>query len=271
MRDVLAPIPDAVGPTLQAMHAYARAVGALPRIHAISHPLWWHAALDVSPTGMATTQMALPEGYAVGRLDHRSSEVVLETSHGRGWRWSMRDGMTGSEMAAALIHAAGDAGLEGDYDAAKYASDEPTEYDPAVAVDYMDVLLGMQDVFHRHKATLPGKASPIHVWPHGFDLAFDWVGTRIERNEEAGQLSEQPATLNLGLYPKGEAYLYSNPWPFSDELTDVELPAGATWHTDGWKGSILPYDAVAGRPGGVDTVLAYAAAVFAAASPTLTA
>jgi len=85
-------------------------------------------------------------------------------------------------------------------------------------------------------------------------------------------MNVSPAQLNLGFYPRGRPYFYSNPWPFEgDALLPVELPYGASWHTDGWEGSVLYYDEVAGRPDGRERVLAYARAVFAAAVPTLSA
>jgi hypothetical protein len=127
-------------------------------------------------------------------------------------------------------------------------------------------------VFTEHRNLLGGEVGPIQLWPHGFDLAFEWFGTRKEVFEEDGKVTEHPSQLNLGFYPAGRAYLYSNPWPFEgDKLTDVELPSGAQWNTEGWEGSILHYDEIQVDPDATEAVLAYAKAVYAAAAPTLTA
>jgi Family of unknown function (DUF5996) len=108
------------------------------------------------------------------------------------------------------------------------------------------------------------------VWPHGFDIACEWYSTRMVEHDENGTVTTSPAQINLGLYPKDGAYFYSNPWPFdAAALLDVPLPEPAAWHTDGWLGSILAYDEVAGRPDGRRRVLEFAAAVHAAAAPTL--
>ena len=84
-------------------------------------------------------------------------------------------------------------------------------------------------------------------------------------------MAELPAQINLGFYPAGDAYFYSNPWPFDgDALLDVALPEGARWNTEGWEGSILAYADLAGQPDGVERFLEYAGVVFDASSPLLT-
>ena len=103
-------------------------------------------------------------------------------------------------------------------------------------------------------------------------MAFEWFGTRVEEYEEHGEVTQYPSQCNFGFYPGGRAYLYANPWPFeSDILLGVELPAGAEWHTEGWQGSILYYDQVAGAANAEQMILDFFGTVFDHAAPTLTA
>jgi hypothetical protein len=89
-------------------------------------------------------------------------------------------------------------------------------------------------------------------------------------HDEDGEVGELPAQINLGFYPAGEAYFYSNPWPFDGEtLLAVALPDGARWNTEGWEGSMLEYADLAGRSDGVERFLEYAGVVFDTASPLL--
>ena len=98
-------------------------------------------------------------------------------------------------------------------------------------------------MFERHRVSLGDRVSPIQLWPRGFDLAFEWYNTRTEEYEG----ETLAAHLNLGFFPGGDRpYFYSNPWPFDPALTQVALPQGAVWQTDGWNGTMLPYDAVQG-------------------------
>jgi hypothetical protein len=42
-----------------------------------------------------------------------------------------------------------------------------------------------------------------------------------------------------------EPYFYANAWPEPEGYIGAEgvLPAEAHWHTEGWRGAFLPYDA----------------------------
>ena len=269
----LPPLPEDWEPTRATLHAYALAVGAVPRAHAAFHPRWWHVSLVVRSDGLVTDSMPVPGGGSVVvRMDFGRHMVVVETD--AGWRRevSMAAGLTGTELGAWLIATFAALGLAGEYDTVRFANDEPQSYDPAAAETFWHVLTGAERVLAVHRNGLSGEVGPIQFWPHGFDLAFEWFGTRVESSEEDGVVTEHPAQLNLGFYPAGRAYFFSNPWPFeADRLLGTALPSGAEWHTEGWEGSILSYDLVAGMPDADERVLAYAGAVYEVAAPTLTA
>jgi hypothetical protein len=121
---------------------------------------------------------------------------------------------------------------------------------------------------------LSGECSPVLLWPHGFDLGFVWFGTRIVTYEENGNILRAPAQLNLGFSPgepsQSKPYFYSNPWPFEkDKLVDHLLPAGASWFSAGWNGSLLPYRELVNDIHAESRLLEYAQAVFEIAAPSL--
>jgi hypothetical protein len=119
---------------------------------------------------------------------------------------------------------------------------------------------------------LIGEVEPVQLWPHGFDLAFEWYGTRVEVQDEGGERQELPAQLNLGFFPGGpgtDPYFCSNPWPFeAGALLGQRLPQPARWHDDGWQGAMLPYEALVDDPNAEEGLLAYARRVFELAAPT---
>jgi hypothetical protein len=197
-------------------------------------------------------------------------EVKFQTSTGEFTVHSMGKGATATDLADALIADASGLGLADAYDREKFESDEPRTYDRDVASKFLDVMVAVHTLMSAHRDSLDGESGPIHLWPHGFDLSFEWFGTRVETYEEEGEVTEYPSQLNFGWYPAGDAYFYSNPWPFEgDVLLSEDLPAPASWHTDGWEGTMLVYADVAGKPDGVETVLSYARHVFELVSPTL--
>lgn len=272
MADFFPVLPDDWEETRATLHAYAQGVGAVTRAHGISHPKWWHISLKVRPGGLATDPVPLPGGGSVGlTMDLASHVVWMRHSDGRQQSFSMNEGATGTEFADRLIGAVEGFGLTvGDYNREKFENDEDRSYDPEAAGRFWTAAVNAATVFERHRAAIGGEVGPVQLWPHGFDLSFEWFGTRIETYEENGELTEYPSQLNLGFYPGGRPYFYSNPWPFdADALTNKELPAGAEWHTDGWEGTILYYDLLAGKDDAAERLTEFAARVFEVASPTL--
>ncbi|MBT8201834.1 MAG: hypothetical protein HKN74_00735 [Acidimicrobiia bacterium] len=267
----LPPLPDNFEPTRATLHAYANAVGSILRAHAVAHPKWWHVSLKITPHGLITDNMSLPESGIVNlTMDLINHEVVVRSTGGDERRVSMREGLTGTQMGERLIEIAAALGLEGSYSREKFENDDPREYAPEAAAIWFEAAANVSHLFNHHLQTLEGTVSQVQLWPHNFDLACEWFGTRVETHEENGEVAHHPSQINVGFYPAGRAYFYSNPWPFeADVLTKHDLPHGAEWHTDGWEGSILYYDQIAGDPEAANELLDYARAVHDIASPTL--
>ncbi|MEM1310114.1 MAG: hypothetical protein AAGF98_11620 [Cyanobacteria bacterium P01_H01_bin.153] len=86
--------------------------------------------------------------------------------------------------------------------------------------------------------TAQAGASPLHIWPHHFDMA-----TLITLSGSG----ETARTIGVGLSPGDQAYnqpyWYVSPWPYP---TIENLPALSVghWHTSGWVGAILVAEAV---------------------------
>lgn len=268
MESILPALLPEYQPTRATLHAYAHAVGAIPRAHGIAHPRWWHISLKVRPEGLVTDPVPLPGGGTLGlKMDLRRHQVLVRSSRGAETIVDMQAGASGTEMGDRLLAVATEHGLEGGYERSRFHNDEPRRYDPAAAEAFFDAFVGVATVFERHRVSLEGPVGPIQVWPHGFDLAFEWFGTKT--GEHGGE--ESPAQLNLGFYPAGEPYFYSTPWPFDDRLVDTALPHGAAWQKEPFTAAVLPYAALQGDPDAGAKIADYARAVFEAAAPTLTA
>lgn len=264
------PSLDGFGPMRRTLQLYARILSALARAHAAAHPRWWHISLKVTPFGLVTDNIPCAGGgILAGRMDFHRGCIIIESSDGRDWMIPMHQGLSGSQMGERVLAVAAEAGVSGEIDRSRFASEEPGIYDGDVADRFFAALVRADRAFKRHGARLGEKAGPVRLWPHGFDLAMEWFGTRVVRSEEGEGTLEQPAQLNLGFYPGEDdatSYFYSNPWPFdADQLLGRPLSAGASWHTEGWQGTILPYTAAQDE----EQLLAYAAAVFEIAAPLL--
>jgi hypothetical protein len=264
------PLPEEWEPTRVTLQAYSRGITALPRALAPHHPKWWHASLIVRPSGLTSDIVPAPDGGAVEfRLDLPIGDASVRSSDGRESRISLAAGATGTEFADEVLALAADLGVAGDVDRSKFESDEPRHFDPEHASLFWPALTTAAAVLEAHRRSLQGPVGPLQLWPHGFDMAFEWFGTRTEMHEEGGETTEHPSQINFGFYPGGDAYFYANPWPFEESLLGESLPDGATWHTEGWQGTMLPYAEVVGHPDGVGRVSGYFQRVFEVASPTL--
>ena len=264
-------------PTRQTLHLYSRAVGAVPRAHAEFNPKWWHVSLNVRPDGLETNRMALPDGGQFWlTIDLRQHKTILYTDQGPFRDFDLAGGLSATEFGDQIFSAVAELGLSGDYARDKFEDDEPRQYDPAAAERFLGILVNVNRIFEEHRTallgrtTLKGEVSPLNFWTHGFDLSFEWFGTRVETYETDGKIEELPSQINLGYYPSGDPYFYSNPWPFeTEQLLDKPLPAGAEWHTEGWQGSTLPYEQLVGDKNAEARLREYAQAVFDIGAPTL--
>lgn len=265
------PMPESFEPTRATLHQYANAIGVVPRIHAEPHEKWWHASLNVTGRGLETNAMALPGGGTCNlRLDLTEHRVVVEVDGAEVAGFGMGDGLTGTQMGETIVAAVAELGLDGEYDRDKYKSDEPREYSPKDAAAFFEILTSIHSVYSVHRDRIGDSVGPLQLWPHGFDLAFEWFGTRMEEYEEHGEMTKLPAQCNFGFYPARRSYLYANPWPFeAGTLLAVDLPGGGNWHTEGWQGSELFYDQIAGDENAQQRILDFLEAVFEAAQPTL--
>ncbi len=256
-------LPPSWEPTRATLHRLSRVISAIPRLHAPADPHWGHIALSIRPDGLTTAPIPLPGGGDLRLvLDIVDGEVRLLTGDEVVQRITIAPTHSLSSVATQVFDSAAGVGLAGPYDAIHTSGDAQVAIDPDHARAFWDLLVEVEALLRHRRDDLPGSPGPVRFWSHGFDLAFEWFGSKRDA-------SGAPAQLNFGWYPAGEAYFYSNPWPFDDRLICSPLPSGAEWHTEDWKGTMLSQAAVAGRPDATERVLAYAAAVFDLARPTL--
>jgi hypothetical protein len=92
----------------------------------------------------------------------------------------------------------------------------------------------------RWRSRLNGAMTPLVVWPHHFDASMLWF--------PGSSLLESEPHLNFGFAAYDEEfhqpYLYAYASPMPEDFQARELPAPWHWHTNGWQGAFIGYEAM---------------------------
>ena len=255
------------------LHKTLQVISAVPRAFAPPRARWWHIGFQVRAGGWWSDPFPLPDGSSlllgIRTADHA---VVIETGSGLRASWDLGIGAGPGALAVMLFEVCAGLGLTG-LDPERYSDPTPLVYEPEKARRYFDLIAEIDRIFNRRRRALEDPVSPVLLWPHGFDLAFEWFGGREIGIKSNGETGPAPAQLNLGWSPGEEShpapYFYSNPWPFEKRLLAQPLPEGASWFDQGWQGSIFPYEQLVGDPAAEERLLEYSETVFRLAYPTL--
>jgi len=281
--------PDLAGwePTRDTLALYAKVLGAIPRALAEPHPRWWHISLRVHPDGLITTRIPIPgetsESFTL-LLNLRVHKLVIAARKSEVREIGLAEGLPASAFGEQVLAALNELGIYAEVDRSGFEDPAPREYERTMAEKYFLALEGVDRVFKKFRSEIGGETSPVQFWTHHFDLSFEWYGEKMVSYEEHGETKESPSQIGFGFAPGDSShaapYFYANPWPFDETLTAETLPSGARWFVESWRGSLLPYAALAlpqvsnlregdagkDRPG--DRLLAYLRAVYDVSAPT---
>ena len=166
--------------TLAILHLAAQMVGKIRIAHAPWMNHGWHAALQPNARGLVT----LPTAASGGRtftltLDLCRHAMALWVSDDSREEVPLNAGSIAA-LHQRLIAILDKHDLPSSFngvpneiaDAVPFAEDAaPREYDRDSASRFRDALAAMMPVFARFRAGFAGKASPVHFWWGGFDLA----------------------------------------------------------------------------------------------------
>lgn len=259
-------------PTRNTLHGYVQAISSVPRALAEPHPKWWHISLKVQDFGASTDPIPYGAADFQLHLDLVEHAARIAARGGEERSISLSDGLSTSQFGGRLLAKLEGLGVQAQVDRERFADDAPRTYDQNHAEAYRQALVSVNQLLVEHRQELSGETGPVQLWPHNFDLALEWFGSKTVSREEQGVRKDLPSQINFGFAPGDSShpdpYFYSNPWPFAEQLTEEPLPHGARWHTASWKGSLLPYQSLVGQS--ADKLRDYFRAVYQLASPLLT-
>lgn len=206
-------------------------------------------SLKPHPSGLSTRQLK-----DLGKLFLNFSDLSISLIKGGDKRFSVSvSGHSAASLAKEVIGKFSEIGVTINTERIKkQISDESQfELNSQISGNYANTIDAVYTAFSRIISRFIGEyqISPILFWPHGFDMAFI---TFFTDDLTQGTGPHIMGGFSLGSAGIEEPYIYfyffgkpndsENGKYYPDNIEDVPLPNHSKWHTEGWKGLVIPYN-----------------------------
>lgn len=237
--------PEFINGTRDALHAYSRILGGWASSCRPKRKHWWHASLRPSLNGLTTgiiragidfeLELDLGRDLLLGRTP--LDEHLVESLQGK----------SPAQLEASVRNFLVDVGIDSRFvpeqnDAlAKRVNDYSAEQAFKLGCA-LNLITGAMESF---RASIREETSPVQLWPHHFDLAMLWLsGAKIPDQDPANEeYADQQMNFGFTFGDEGipEPYFYVTAYPSPEAFSDLRLPSGTTWQSEGFTGAVLPY------------------------------
>jgi hypothetical protein len=271
-------------PTKRTLHRYAQIVGKVrmtlmpPRNH------WWHVTLYVTERGLSTGPMPYEQREVSVEFDFVKHRLLVRSSDGRKADFPLTDRPACADFFSDLFGALTKTGVDVNIHPEPFdLGDSPAlnedrvnaSYDADAVERYWRILASTQQVLDRFQGSFLGKASPVHLFWHSFDLAHArYSGRRAPQAEGIDRVSGEAYShevIAFGFWPGDDRgspfpafYSYTAPEPggLAEQPLGVEQ---AQWQDTG-NGSlaVLTYDDVRSAHDPAQTLLKFFEATYLA-------
>lgn len=253
--------------TKETLHLWAQIVGKTRLALMPMRNHWWNVTLYPSARGLTTRRMPL-EAHSleleIDLVDHRLRARTTESEAG----FELHDGLSVADFRRLLSDAVDILDVRVDIRDEPYGVSTTTpfaidrdhaRYDTDAVSRFLRILQWSADVLEEFAGWYCGKASPVHVFWHSFDLAMGrFSGTRADGAPDPDMVEAEAYSheiISFGFWAGDEsnpfpAY-YSYTFPEPPELAEQALrPLTAEWvaQPSGSSLAILPYDDVRNAP-----------------------
>ena len=279
----LPPLPlEQWAPTKDTIHLWAQMVGKTRLALMPMRNHWWNATLYPSSRGLTTRRMPVEAHNLELELDlvgHRLAARTTDTEAG----FELHDGLSVADFHSALAEALRAVGVRADIRAEPYgvatttpfaADYDHASYDTDAVSRFLFALQWSADVLEEFAGWYCGKASPVQLFWHSFDLAtgrFSGARAPVGSSDPVEAEAYSHEIISFGFwggdrnYPYPAYYSYTSPEP--PGLTERALrPAAAEWtpQASGSSLAILRYDDVRAAHDPRSTLLDFLQSAFEA-------
>ena len=236
-------------PTRDTLHQYARIVGKIRGHYMPRSKHWWHVTLSTSARGLTTTPFPVG-GLNVMELTLNLAQHQFVIASSDGWitAWPLA-GQSAAGLCRRISATLASVGIKLKVDIlTTFGNEEVLPYDSLATSHFLRGINWIDCVFKTFKNGLREETSPVHIFPHHFDLAMNWFSGRLVPGADPADDERADEQMNFGFVSGDssvpDAYFYATAYPAPEGWTDLLLTGGAYWHTEGWSGAILPYAAL---------------------------
>ena len=279
----LPPLPlEQWTPTKDTIHLWAQMVGKTRLALMPMRNHWWNATLYPSSRGLTTRRMPVEAHnleLEMDLVDHRLSARTTDTEAG----FELHDGLSVARFHEALAEALRAVGVRADIRAEPYgvatttpfaADHDHASYDTEAVSRFLLLLQWSADVLEEFAGWYCGKASPVQLFWHSFDLATGrFSGTRapVASGDPVEAEAYSHEVISFGFwagdrsYPYPAYYSYTSPEPPGLREQPLRPPA-AEWtpQASGSSLAILRYDEVRAAEDPRSTLLDFLQSAFEA-------
>lgn len=279
------PLPeDDWQPTIRSLHRWSQVVGKIRLALAAPTNHWWHVPLYLSVHGLTTAAIPYRTGLIELEFDLHHDLLTLRTNDGGDRTLELRP-MPVADFYAGVRELLDGAGIEVRLhpvpveveDAIPFEADTaPGGYDRSHAREFHGALTDAHRVLSRFRARYLGKASPVHFFWGGFDLATTRFSGRPAPRHPGGVPNCPPYVMeeayshevsSAGWWPGAAGvgaafYAYMYPEPAGYPAASI-APALGGYHNE-LREFILPHPTAAESDDPDEIVLAFLEATYAA-------
>lgn len=249
----------------------------------------WHVTLYISSTGITTGSIPYDDGIFQVDMNFKDHIVSITTSNGGDEVVKLFDRSVADfyqeftqKLQALGIDATIYAVPNEVVPAIPFAADnEHKTYDKDQMYHFWQVLVKVNNVFTRFRASFTGKCSPVHLFWGSFDLAVTRFSGR-RAPEYSGAVPNIPLSVmqeayshevsSCGFWPGNDQYpqaaFYSYCYPSPEDFGKQDVLPAAAFFSPEMGEFLLPYDAVQQADDPEATLLEFLETTYRAAAKT---
>jgi hypothetical protein len=264
-------------PTKQTLHRYTQIIGKIRMALVPFRNHWWHVTLLPATVGVTTGPMPYDGREVEIQLNLRDHRLVVTTSDGQRRELDLRLRPACADVYVDLFAALSEVGVEVDIrpepfdlgDSPAFAMDTTHDsYDADAVTRYWRVLAGTQHVLGEFASRFNGKASPIQLFWHSFDLAYArYSGRPAPVPADADPVTAEAYShevIAFGFWPGDDRrtpypafYSYTAPEPEGLSSHRLDPPQSEWLDTGSGHLALLAYDSLRAAPDPHATLLAF--------------